>query len=260
MENLFHRYSHAIHDLDLSVIDEPQHIPAGFELGRRGALSAHYIPFDLVNAEARLVLVGITPGFTQWKNAVAEAQRRLREGASADEAHRAARHAGAFSGAMRPNLIALLDSIGLQRWLEIDSCSNLFAGRTDLVHTTSVLRHPVFVSGKNYNGSPNMVTNVFLQAQLQKYFAREAMQLKHAVFVPLGPKVHEGLRSLARAGVIDGQRILGGLPHPSGANAERIAYFVGRKQKAALSVKTNAAQLDAARDALVSQVESLPRN
>lgn len=260
MENLFHRYSNAIRDLDLALINEPAHIPAEFELGRQGGLSAHYIPFDLVNSDARLVLVGITPGFTQWKNAVTEAQRRLRAGASADEAHRAAKQAGAFSGAMRPNLIALLDAIGVHQWLGIDSCSALFAGRASLVHTTSILRHPTFVNGDNYNGTPSMLTNTFLHDQLRTHFAREARQFPRAVFVPLGPKVDAGLHALAREGVIDDQRILSGLPHPSGANAERFAYFLGRKQKAALSIKTNAAQLDAARATLVAQVSRLPRN
>ena len=53
------------------------------------------------------------------------------------------------------------------------------------------------------------------------------------------------------------ERILHGLPHPSGANAERVAYFLGRKERAALSSKTNGAQLDAARQALLAQMDGL---
>lgn len=251
MENIFHRYSNAIRDLDLALINKLAQVPAEFELGRQDGLNAHYIPFDIVNSDARRALVGTTPGFTQWKNAVTEAQRRLRAGASADEAHRAAKQAGAFSSAMRPNLGALLDAIGVQQWLGIDSCSALFAGYASLVHPASILRHAIFVDGDNYNGTPSMLTNTFFHDQSRTHFAREARQFQRAVFVPLGPKVDEGLHALAREGVIDDQRILSGLPHPSGANAERIAYFLGRKQKAAFSIKSDAAQLDAARETLV---------
>ncbi len=52
-------------------------------------------------------------------------------------------------------------------------------------------------------------------------------------------------------------RILHGLPHPSGANAERVAYFLGRKDRSTLSAKTNGAQIDAAREALLAQMAQL---
>ncbi|CAB3804771.1 hypothetical protein [Pararobbsia alpina] len=71
------------------------------------------------------------------------------------------------------------------------------------MQTTSILRHPVFVDGANYNGTPNMVRTPFL-LQLEWFEKR---------------------------GLIPAGRILHGLPHPSGANAERIAYFLGRKAR-----------------------------
>jgi len=52
---------------------------------------------------------------------------------------------------------------------------------------------------------------------------------------------------------------LHGLPHPSGANAERIAYFLGRKDRSALSAKTDAARLDAINRDLKKRVASLRR-
>jgi hypothetical protein len=69
--------------------------------------------------------------------------------------------------------------------------------------------------------------------------------------------VSEGLDWLAERGVIDASRILHGLPHPSGANAERVAYFLGRKDKGTLSANTNGDQLDATREALIAQVNAL---
>lgn len=48
-----------------------------------------------------------------------------------------------------------------------------------------------------------------------------------------------------------------GMPHPSGANAERIAYFLGRKPKAALSAKTNADTIDAMKSQLLAQLQGV---
>jgi hypothetical protein len=254
---LFSRFAAAIRTTDFASITNTADIPETFLLGRTDTLAAHYISFDTVNRAARVVLVGITPGFTQWKNAMKEAQRQLQAGASPEDAVLAAKNTGAFSGAMRPNLINLLDAIGLPRWLGISSCDTLFGAQASLVQTTSILRHPIFVNGDNYNGTPNMIRTPFLQQQMLEHFARESAQLANPVYIPLGPKVNEGLRWLVSQGVLKADQILDGLPHPSGANAERIAYFLGRKDRSALSAKTNAAQLDASRDALLARVLKL---
>jgi len=252
------RFHDLIAGTDPDPISAPAQIPDGFLLGRTGAISAHYIPFDYVNPAARLVLVGITPGFVQWKNAVREARRQLALGAPPEQVLRAAKYAGAFSGAIRPNLVALLDHVGLQRWLGIASCASLFGADAHLMHVTAALRHPIFVDDRNYNGAaPNMLTTPFLQTQLLDYFAHEAQQLPAAVYVPLGPKVGLALDWLARRGVLAPDRILHGMPHPSGANAERIAYFLGRKEKATLSSRTNGAQIDADRLALRARMAAL---
>jgi hypothetical protein len=243
---------------DVDTVTDPTRIPAAFLVAREKTLSAHYTPFDYVNERARVVVVGITPGFVQWKNAVREARRQLALGAALPEVLRAAKYAGAFSGAIRPNLVALLDHVGLQRWLGIASCATLWSADARLMHVTAVLRHAIFVDGKNYNGaSPNMVATPLLQAQMLDHFAHEAAALPDAVYIPLGPKVGQALSWLAQRGVLDEARILHGLPHPSGANAERIAYFLGRKEKAALSSRTNGAQIDADRLALAAKMAGL---
>jgi hypothetical protein len=254
----FDRFRDIILDTDPDAIGAPGAIPSSFLLAGAGPLSAHYIPFDYVNEHARVVVVGITPGFAQWKNAVREARRQLALGAPEHELLRAAKYTGAFSGAIRPNLVALLDSVGLQRWLGIASCATLFGADAHLMHVTAALRHPIFVDGANYNGAnPNMVTTPLLQSQLLDYFALEAAQLPDAVFVPLGPKVGQALSWLALRGILDEGRILHGIPHPSGANAERIAYFLGRKEKSTLSSRTNGARIDADRLALRAKMAAL---
>jgi len=254
----FERFRAAILATDPDAVAAPAAIPEAFLLAREGAVSAHYIPFDYVNAQARVVLVGISPGFVQWKNAVREARRQLALDAPREQVLRAAKYTGAFSGAIRPNLVALLDHVGLQHWLGIASCATLFGADAQLMHVTGVLRNPVFVAGKNYNGAaPNMLTTPLLQEQMLAYFAREIAPLRHAVLVPLGPKVGLALDWLAARGALDGERILHGIPHPSGANAERIAYFLGRKPREALSSRTNGARIDADRAALRARLAAL---
>jgi len=257
MKILFDRYVDAIRHLDLDAIATSADIPEQFLLAREGRYSSHYIPFESVNCNARVVVVGISPGFVQWKNAMREAKGQLASEASREEVLRAARQAGAFSGAIRPNFVALLDAIGVQRWLGIDSCATLFGPDADLVHIGAILRHPVFVDGKNYSGTPAMPRQAFLREETLRYFAHEAAMLPDALFIPMGASVSEGLDWLASQGVLRADRILHGLPHPSGANAERVAYFLGRKERSALSAKTNGAQIDAARQRLLAQMEDL---
>lgn len=257
MDYLFSRFAEAIQTVDLTAVDRPSLVPPAFLLDSEGTLEVRYIPFETVNAGARVVLVGLTPGFTQWRNALAEAQAQLRQGASAEQALMAAKRTGAFSGTLRPNLVALLDSIGLHQWLRVDSCRALFDQRANLLHSTSLLRHPVTKDALNYSGSPDPTRSPFLRKQIERYFAHEARLLANAVFVPLGPAAGAGLRWLVAEGVLRGDQIMEGLPHPSGANAERIAYFLGRKAAQDLSSKTNAVLLDRARAGLKSQVAKL---
>lgn len=257
MDLLFERYLPAIRALDLAAIAAPADIPERFLLAREGRYSSWYIPFESVNAHARVVIVGISPGFVQWKNAMREAQRQLAAGASIEDTLRAARLTGAFSGAIRPNFVALLDAIGVQRWLGIASCATLFDEHAHLVQVSAILRHPVFVDGKNYSGTPAMPRHAFLREEVMRYFAKEAAMLPEALYIPMGASVSEGLDWLAAQGVLPASRILHGLPHPSGANAERVAYFLGRKAAQDLSSKTNSAQLDAARRKLLAQMAAL---
>ncbi|WP_312518442.1 hypothetical protein [Massilia sp.] len=257
MDVLFERFVPAIRALDLGRIATPNEIPDTFLLAQAGRYSSYYLPFESVNRMARVVVVGISPGFVQWKIAMAEAQRQLAAGASVDATLRAARQTGAFSGAIRPNFVALLDAIRVQRWLGIASCASLFGEDAELVHIGAILRHSVFVDGKNYSGTPAMPRQAFLREEVLRYFAHEAAALPDALYIPMGASVSEGLDWLAAQGVIRADRILHGLPHPSGANAERVAYFLGRKERATLSAKTNGAQIDAARAALLEQMAAL---
>ncbi|MEY2840088.1 MAG: hypothetical protein RJB60_2387 [Pseudomonadota bacterium] len=254
---MLNQYTDAIRTLADAELNDAAALSRRFTIARDGNIEVQYAPFEFINSQARVVLVGITPGRTQMVNALRECRRQLQAGAFADAALKAAKQTGAFSGAMRPNLIALMDTIGLNRWLGLSSCEALFGSASHLVQTTSVLRNPVFINGENYNGTPRMTANPLLRQQLLEGFAQDARALPKAVFLPLGDKVCEGLHWLADQGAMDRTRILDGLPHPSGANAERIAYFLGRKAKGDLSAKTSPGKLDEAKAQLIKRVLAL---
>jgi len=222
-----------------------------------GAIDVCYAPFEYVNPEARVVIVGITPGRTQMLNALKEARRKLDSDADFMTTLIAAKKTGAFSGSMRPNLVALLDHVGVNRWLGISSCNTLFGTAAHLVQTASVLTYPVFANGENYNGTPNMIRHPLLRKQLLSHFGQTVRRLPTALFIPLGDKVAEAMHFVADQGLMNRNHILDGLPHPSGANAERIAYFLGKKKREDLSAKTNAAKLDQAHQELSERIFAL---
>ena len=76
----------------------------------------NYAPFEHIQHSAKVVIVGITPGEQQARNALLEARRQLIAGASQAMALSKAKVFASFSGPMRANLVAMLDHVGLHRW------------------------------------------------------------------------------------------------------------------------------------------------
>lgn len=254
---LFDQYASIIYGLKEGDLKDVKSLPSALQMDGDGDLVAYYAPFDYINTQAKIVLVGMTPGFTQARNALIEAQRRLKAGESHSAALMAAKQVGAFSGSLRPNLVAMLDYLKLNQWLGLSTCDELFVNASHLVQTTSVLRFPVFINDANYNGTPNMTKHPMLQKMLREYFAQEVKMLPNAIYVPLGPTVSEAMTWLASKGLIDVSHTLDGIPHPSGANAERIAYFLGKKQRSELSSKTNPDKIDQAKAELQKKISGL---
>lgn len=226
-------------------------------IDKSDSLTISYAPFEHIQYGAKVVIVGITPGEQQARNALLDARRQLIAGASDAVALMKAKVFASFSGPMRANLIAMLDHIGLHHWAGLSSTAELWANRSDLVHFTSALRYPVFVNGGNYSGQPSMTATPVLRQFLETCLKEEAVTLSKAIWVPLGPKATQGLEWIIQQGSLDRTNVLIGLPHPSGASGERIKYFLGQKRRSDLSVKTEPDRLDAARERLTAQVLSL---
>jgi len=208
-----------------------------------------------------VVLCGITPGIQQAVIAIRAAQAAIEKGLSQDEVLAIAKQTASFAGSMRKNLVAMLDHVGLHRYLGIQSTSALFGERADLVHYTSALRNPVLSNGKNYSGGANMARIDYLWQSASSGLKTEIDVLPNdAVFVPLGPSVDSVFERMVAERVLERSRVLIGLPHPSGANAERIAYFCERKDRAALSNKTNPDSLDQRRALIIKCIRQLDRS
>lgn len=228
------------------------------ELNQEGGLETVYAPFDHIAEHARLVIVGITPGYAQATNALNAAKSQLAQGGSPREASRAAKLTASFSGSStRNNLVRMMDEIGLNKIFGIRSTSELFTEKGEYVHFTSALRYPVFVNGSNYNGTPDMLKTTVLRRMIETCLAEEANLLGHAVWIPLGPKPAAALGHLVKLGILHADKILDGMPHPSGANAERVAAFLGTKSADQFSSKTNPGKIAAAKTALARKVARL---
>ena len=96
--------------------------------------------------------------------------------------------------------------------------------------------------------------NAMLNQLLTNCFFEEIKLLPNALYLPLGKGVEEVLLDAVNKGLLKEDQLLAGLPHPSGANAERIKYFLGEKPKELLSIKTNAGKIDLAKERLINKV------
>jgi hypothetical protein len=187
-------------------------------------LAVYYAPFEgPVNREARLLLVGLTPGWTQTKIAYDVCRQELREGATNAAALRAVRSEAPFAG-MRNRLCGWLDGLGVAEWLGVGTTLDLFDERRDLLQTTSLIRYPVFVGdlGQNYRGSGgHPIESPLLWSIIDAVFVPQLNTLPNALIVPMGVAVAGALRELS----VEADSCLYGFPHPSGANGHGPAQY-----------------------------------
>src|SRR3546814_21195865 len=95
-------------------------------MARDGRFEVFYAPFDYINQNAKIVVVGITPGLSQAVKAIDTAVRLLHAGFKADDVTRQAKLAASFAGAIRTQLVSLLGHVGVNGKLGILSKSELW--------------------------------------------------------------------------------------------------------------------------------------
>lgn len=203
-------------------------INSNFLIDKDKNLEMYYSPHnDYVNQKAKIVIVGITPGWTQMKKAfetfvALKARKELTINTILNETKKAAR----FSGSMRTNLIHMLNEIKLPAALGISSTSSMFNNSCSILHTTSLIKFPVFYKGKNYTGhQPKINSSSLLSRYAYHKFVDEMNSLpKSSLLIPLGKGVDTVINELKQKGSIS-QICLKDFPHPSGANGHRIMEF-----------------------------------
>jgi hypothetical protein len=227
---LFERYSPLIAALPDGPLSEGDLMTDAFRLEHEGDLAVYYVPFEQINPGARVVLIGITPGFTQMRIAYEVARDGLRDGLSHEEILERVDETASFAGSMRSNLNRMLDDLGLPGMLGIDHSEQLFAEHSGLIHSTSALRNPVFVAGRNYTGSsPRIAETPLLRQEVVTTLGPELAQVPDAIVIPLGRAAQSALELLVADGVVARERCCLGFPHPSGANGHRARLFTAER-------------------------------
>ncbi|MFD1851684.1 hypothetical protein ACFSC5_16960 [Oceanobacillus bengalensis] len=140
--------------------------------------------------------------------------------------------AASFSGTIRSNLIHMLDECGVHEAIHVKSSSSLFEEHRQLLHTTSIIKYPVFYQGKNYTGHHPIISHSsLLTTYAYHIFPQEFSQIEQpALIIPLGKTVEHVFDKLNREGKLPEHFYLYGFPHPSGANGHRKKQLLLQKE------------------------------
>ncbi|WP_139490874.1 hypothetical protein [Brevibacillus dissolubilis] len=204
-----------------------------FLLQKEGAIEVYYTPHnELVNQNPKVVVIGLTPGWTQMELGYRQARKDLLAGLSIREVCLRANLAARFAGTMRHNLIQMLNALGLARYLGVSDCASLFAEESHLLNSSSVWKYPVFVNGENYTGhTPVYTRSPMLKQMADTYLPEELRKFASPLLIPLGQTVERVLRGVVADGLADERQCLFGFPHPSGANGHRHKQFATRQEE-----------------------------
>ena len=191
-----------------------------FLIKREDNIEVYYAPFDYINSKAKIMIVGITPGLQQ----MLQSFEAVNEGRSLKEV----KDLSSFKGSMRTTLIKYLDALNINKKLKIKSCESLFNINSKYLHSTSLIKYPVFDKGKNYSGS-NLLKKKILLDFLEAHFVKELKKLDKTIIVPLGNTVSSTIDYLNNEFKLNLKCFLKGFPHPSGLNVRKDIQFKENK-------------------------------
>ncbi len=198
---------------------------------RAGLLEIYYAPLDVVNTEAKIVLIGIAPGFAPMRLAYRSARRDLHDGLAPEEVLARAKRAASWVGQTRTNLVAMLDALGLPSMLDAPSGWSLFNTHAHLLHSSAACRYPVFVGGGNYSGyAPAFLKTPILRHYIENVLPEELNAIGGALIVLLGRSVADAIETLLPDVLQAKGRTVLRLPHPSAGpgQAQRQQMFAAR--------------------------------
>lgn len=215
-------------------VEQTTVLPLGARKAR--SIEVFYLPFEHLNPKARIVLVGMTPGHKQMLTVAEAVSTQLTRFGSIDL--KAIKKNGAFAGLkMRSNLTRMLNYYDIPSLIGVSSGAALFESQWPSLQTTSLLRYPVFVDGKDFSGQIDMLDNPALRKYVVNYFCREIASLDNPYIIPLGDEASEAVKVLVDEKLISGDRVIDRLRHPSPESGTRVGYVIEEVTRSDLDPK-----------------------
>ena len=206
----------------LKKVDKKSIVCKNFLVNKDGNIEIYYAPFDYINSKAKIVIVGITPGLQQ----MTQSFQVIKDGKSLKEV----KDLSSFKGSMRTTLIKYMDELKINKILKIKSCESLFNLDSKYLHTTSLVKYPIFDKGKNYSGA-NILKKKMLLEFIEKNFLKELRMLQNSIIIPLGNTVSSTIDYLNTKHQLKLRCFLKGFPHPSGLNVRKNIQFKDNKKE-----------------------------
>ncbi len=153
MKSFIHQYIDKINNLPNGKLNKEDILNYNFFLENENKLNVYYAPHnEYLNKKAKILIVGICPGWTQTEIAFRSVKCDLDNNLEIDSILKNCKVAARFAGSMRSNLILMLEELLISKYLKLESVKQLFHHDCELLHTTSLIPYPVFINGKNYTG------------------------------------------------------------------------------------------------------------
>ncbi len=190
-----------------------------------------WAPFDYVNRDARLAIVGVTPGPTQAMLSYKAVLSANAKGEDPEVTLARTKAASSFRGkVIEPNLKSLLEHSGVSERVGIDNIDNLWLNEAYKVHFTSTIRYPTFLNGQLYNNQIDSLKHPELNRYVETYLAEELSALPTStLIVALGSKGPKIVRHAAKIAGVDHKRVVA-LPHPSGSATGAVRDFLSERR------------------------------
>ncbi|VVN73277.1 hypothetical protein [Pseudomonas fluorescens] len=228
---LFERYSPAIRRLGTAGANSSELV-----IETKGRDILRYIPFEHVNANAKLVIVGITPGPKQLRLAYGEVQRLMAAGISTATLLHEVKKLGAFGGsAMRPNLLRYLRHFQFDKILRITDVESLWDENAGLFHGTSVIPHAAFTTTSRgesmFAGSFDyvMASPLFRKCFLDCFVSTLGEINPEALYIGLGDCPGDALQWCVENGYLQARQYLGTFCHPSTSGGSAPSVYIRDK-------------------------------
>lgn len=210
-----------------------------------GCLSICDFPFTQSFLTADIILVGLTPGYSQLIQSI-ELFRSYAEEKSIKHSARSIPKTSTineiqsqiyFSGQMRVNMFKMLAILGIS---SINTDRPSWVAETKLLETseflkigyTSLFKGAVFWKDKNYTGyNPKISTsNLLMEEKSNTIKELSTYTNQNVLIVPMGRVVENYLNSELSLCRDSKKILLNGFPHPSSANGHRVTQFNNNKE------------------------------